>query len=469
MVFFGFGKSKFGKSKSDGKFDGKSGGKADPRIIRGVVFSDINGNGIFEGEGGFRDADDIENVLVTLRGAGADGQFGTDDDIVQTDRTNRFGQYAFTNLSIDKYQVFFTELRPGFTFTTPNVGNDVNDSDVVDFATGATAVIDLNGLSASDPLATSVNAGIVPGTLPPLNQDPDAVDDVADTGFNSAITINVLGNDSDPDGDAISLKEIASGPANGRVEISGDQIIYIPNGGFIGEDTFSYTIADGQGGHDTAQVRVNVNAPVNNAPDAVNDAASTAFNTPVEINVLGNDSDPDGNPLAVTSIDGVAVNPGDTVDVGNGTVTVLNNGQLSFTPDAGFTGDETFSYHVSDGNGGEDTANVTVNVGARPNTAPDAVDDTQSTPFNTPVQINVLGNDSDPDGDPLAVTSVMALRLTLVTLLMWVTVRLSSLPMVSWALFPMQGFPVTKPSRTTSAMATAAKTPQTSPLRLMVR
>lgn len=82
--------------------------------------------------------------------------------------------------------------------------------------------------------------------------------------------------------------------------------------------------------------------------------------------MLGNDSDPDGDRLSVTSLNGQTINIGETVDVGNGTVTLLENGQFSFTPDAGFSGEETFSYHVSDGNGGEDTANVTVTVAPRP-------------------------------------------------------------------------------------------------------
>ena len=100
----------------------------------------------------------------------------------------------------------------------------------------------------------------------------------------------------------------------------------------------------------------------NRAPDAVNDSETTEFNTPVSINVLGNDSDPDGDPLSVTSVEGQSITPGQTIDTTNGSVTLLNNGQLEFTPDAGFSGNETFSYHISDGNGGEDTADVNVHV-----------------------------------------------------------------------------------------------------------
>ena len=104
----------------------------------------------------------------------------------------------------------------------------------------------------------------------------------------------------------------------------------------------------------------------NTAPNANNDSSTTEFNTPVSINVLGNDSDPDGDALSVTSVEGQSISAGETIDTNNGSVTLLNNGQLEFTPDRGFTGNESFSYHISDDNGGEDTALVSVDVQPKP-------------------------------------------------------------------------------------------------------
>lgn len=125
------------------------------------------------------------------------------------------------------------------------------------------------------------------------------------------------------------------------------------------------TLAPGETNNQVDAGLIETVAP-NRAPNANNDSETTDFNTPVSINVLGNDSDLDGDPLSVTSVEGQSINPGQTIDTDNGSVTLLNNGQLEFTPDAGFSGDETFSYHVSDGNGGEDTANVTVTVEPQP-------------------------------------------------------------------------------------------------------
>jgi subtilisin-like proprotein convertase family protein len=87
-------------------------------------------------------------------------------------------------------------------------------------------------------------------------------------------------------------------------------------------------------------------------PDAVDDSATTDMDTPVTIDVLANDTDPENDPLGVTSV-GTASN-GAVIDHGDGTVT--------YTPNTGYTGPDSFSYTISDGNGGEDTATVTVTV-----------------------------------------------------------------------------------------------------------
>ena len=117
-------------------------------------------------------------------------------------------------------------------------------------------------------------------------------------------------------------------------------------------------------------VRVNPLPTPNSPPDAVNDSDSTFVNTPVTINALANDSDPDGDVLAVTSLNGQSISTGETVNTNNGSVTLLDNGQLEFTPDTDFTGNESFTYEISDGNGGTDSATVTVDV--QPNPLPNS-------------------------------------------------------------------------------------------------
>ena len=194
----------------------------------------------------------------------------------------------------------------------------------------------------------------------------------------------MLANDTDPDGDTLSVTD-ATTPANGTVTIDNGTVTYKPAPGFSGTDTFDYTITDGIA-TDTATVTV---AVANAAPTAVDDEASTGRNQPVDIAVLANDTDPDGDTLSVTG----ATNPA------NGTVT-NDNGTVTYTPAAGFTGTDTFDYTITDGTA-DDTATVTVAVA---NAAPNAVDDEASTGRNRPVDIAVLANDTDPDGDTLSVT-----------------------------------------------------------------
>jgi len=222
--------------------------------------------------------------------------------------------------------------------------------------------------------------------------DVNAANDTATTNEGEAVTIDVLAND---DSDA-TLTGVLTQPANGSVSIVNDQIVYIPNAGFTGTDTFTYQVTDSDGNIATATVTITVIA-VSTAPDAVNDSESTDFNAPVSIDVLGNDTDPENDTLTVTSF----------TQGTNGTVTEGANGELVYTPNDGFSGPDSFTYTISDGNGGTDTATVNVTVGDAPNKPPVANDDAVSTMCSA-ITIAVLGNDTDPDGDSLSVVSVDA-------------------------------------------------------------
>jgi hypothetical protein len=133
-------------------------------------------------------------------------------------------------------------------------------------------------------------------------------------------------------------------------------------------------------------------------PIARDDTANTTTAKPVTIAVLANDSDPDGDPMTVTGVTKPA----------NGTAAINSTtpNTVTYTSKTGFTGNDTFSYTVSDGKGGTASAKVTVTVSTPPNQPPVAADDTASTSKNKSVTIAVLANDSDPDGDPLTITSV---------------------------------------------------------------
>lgn len=161
------------------------------------------------------------------------------------------------------------------------------------------------------------------------------------------------------------------------------------------DGTVEFLDLDGNvtGSLDFTEIENIIGDDVNLNPNAVNDTATTTEDSPVTVNVLGNDTDPNGDTLTVTG----ASSP-------DGTVVVNPNGTLTFTPDANFNGETTITYTVSDGHGGTDTATVTVNV-TPVNDAPDAVNDSADTGFETAVTIPVLGNDTDVDGDTLTVVS----------------------------------------------------------------
>lgn len=130
-------------------------------------------------------------------------------------------------------------------------------------------------------------------------------------------------------------------------------------------------------------------------PNAVNDIAETDIDTPVTIAVLENDSDPEDDPISVTSV----------TDADNGTVSINDDdASILYTPAAGFQGEDRFVYTIQDDSGNEDTAAVTITVGG--SALPIAEDDEASTSRDTPVEIDILANDSDPDGDPLTIANV---------------------------------------------------------------
>ncbi len=211
-----------------------------------------------------------------------------------------------------------------------------------------------------------------------INRGPDANDDAAEVDEDGSVVIPVLDNDTDPDGDDLTITS-ASSP-NGDVTINADgTLTFEPDANFNGETTITYEVSDGNGGTDTATVTVTVN-PVNDDPVANDDTASTDYGQPVVIPVLDNDTDVDGDALTVTD----ATSP-------DGDVTINGDGTLSFAPAPGFSGETTISYSVSDGNGGTDTAIVTITVGDAP------LDGTvEGTAGDDVIDGTYMG---DPDGD----------------------------------------------------------------------
>jgi len=166
-------------------------------------------------------------------------------------------------------------------------------------------------------------------------------------------------------------------------------------------------IDDGNSNTDTGSVVITVGTP-NDPPVANDDAGTTPVDTLLEdIDILGNDTDPEGDPLTVTS----ATAP-------NGTVTINGDGTLDYQPDPGFSGPDTITYVIDDGNGNTDTGSVAINVFVPgPNDPPVALNDAVDASTDVTLEdIDVLGNDSDPNGDPLTVTSATSANGGIVTI-----------------------------------------------------
>lgn len=186
--------------------------------------------------------------------------------------------------------------------------------------------------------------------IPTEDGAPVANPDFADTDEDVATTIDVLSNDTDPDGDPLTVTSASAG--HGTVDINSDgTLTYTPDPDWNGTDTITYTITDPGGNESSSTVTVEV-APVNDDPVANPDTAGTDAGVSVVIAPLANDTDVDGDALTILG----------TPTSANGTVAVNGDGTITFTPDAGFVGTTVIDYEISDGNGGTAASTITVTV-----------------------------------------------------------------------------------------------------------
>nr|MBP7689603.1 tandem-95 repeat protein [Thermoflexales bacterium] len=221
----------------------------------------------------------------------------------------------------------------------------------------------------------------------PSNTAPTAVDDTASTNEDTPVSISVLANDSDPDSDPLSIAALGS-PAHGNVIISGTtQLVYTPTLNFNGTEVFTYSANDGALSA-VATITVTVN-PINDAPTAVGDSVATNEDTPVVISPLSNDTDVEGNVLALGTL-GLP---------SHGTASISGT-QIIYTPTLNFNGTDNFNYVMNDGLLNA-LAAITVTI-TPVNDGPTAVGDSVSTAEDTPVVISPLSNDTDVEGDTLS-------------------------------------------------------------------
>ncbi|EMW0564616.1 tandem-95 repeat protein [Vibrio parahaemolyticus] len=239
------------------------------------------------------------------------------------------------NLIIDKGNGTLVDNGDGTWTFTPQIDDDTEVSFTFD-------IIDDEDLVVSG----SANLDILP-----INDAPNAENDAITTEEDTAVTIDVLVNDSDVEGDALSIQSASVPSEQGSVDIVDGKLVFTPAENFNGEATITYIVTDGDL-TDEANVTVTV-TPVNDSPVAVDDTVSTQEDTAVTIDVLTNDTDVDGDKLSIESA---------SVPKEQGTVEVVN-GKLVFTPTENFNGDAEITYTVTDG-ALTDQATVKVTVNA---------------------------------------------------------------------------------------------------------
>lgn len=199
-------------------------------------------------------------------------------------------------------------------------------------------------------------------TITGTNDGPVATGDAASTSEDAAITIaaaTLLANDTDVDGETLSVVSVSGVGTLGTVELVSGDVVYTPGSAFQhlqqGEsaiDSFTYTARDPSGATSTATVNVVING-ANDAPTAGADAAFVNANGSVIIPVLLNDSDPEGDALAVSSVGAAA----------HGVAVINPDGTVTYTPTAGYSGADTFIYTVQDAFGASASTSVSLVVG----------------------------------------------------------------------------------------------------------
>ena len=231
----------------------------------------------------------------------------------------------------------------------------------------------------------------------PTNQDPVPVADNITAAAGVAYNFNPVANDIDPDGDTLSVQSVTQG-AHGTVSINGSSVSYTADTSYKGADSFTYTVSDGKGGTAVGKVDVTVIlATINEKPIAVNDTATTTFNKPVLIDVLQNDRDPDGDKLTLEFSQGK----------NGGEVTINSQNILIYTPKTNYSGEDSFTYTITDGKGGSATATVTINVSGGTTTLT-ALPDSFTVDNNVTTVLDVVANDTIPAAKVATLTIIDA-------------------------------------------------------------
>ncbi len=285
------------------------------------------------------------------------------DDTTATDEDTAIDIDVFANDQFEGPASVASVTQPRLGSVSLNGDGSVRYVPAPDFHGSETftyAVTDAHGNSETAQVTVTVRAVA------------DTVDDAATTNEDTPIDISVLANDRFSG--AAVVTDVTQ-PATGRVVVNANgTVTYTPAADFHGTETFRYTATDVTGQTETAQVTVTVNA----ISDTVPDTAATTEDAATVIDVQANDNFE--GPVTVSAV----------TQPGKGTVSINGDGTLSYTPAADFHGTEAFSYTLQDPFGNTEVASVQVTVTA----VDDTVDDHATTNEDTPVNIDVLGNDT---------------------------------------------------------------------------
>lgn len=333
---------------------------------------------------------DTSTAIVNITVTAVDDPVNANDDTAQVDEDGTVTIDVLANDSV------------------PDGGATITDITLADTAQGDAQIV--NGTIVYTPTANTsgtqtltytvtdadgdTDTATVTITVNPTDDPVTAVNDVVTTNEDTSVTLNVLANDTYIDG--LGSVTIISQPSNGTATYNATTgvLTYKPNPNTNGEDTLVYRITDADGDYADATVVVTVN-PMNDAVFAIDETATTNEDTAVTVNVLANDVVPDGGPT-------VTITPLPTT--AKGTAVVNTDGTITFTPYANVNGTQTVNYTVTDADGSVDTGVLTITI--TPVDEPMTANaDSATTDEDTPVTINVLANDSAPDGPPV-VTAV---------------------------------------------------------------
>ncbi|EPP1865301.1 tandem-95 repeat protein, partial [Vibrio parahaemolyticus] len=318
------------------------------------------------------------NDAPTVENAIADQELSEDFDAYTIDLNEVFKDSdSSLEFSVSGNSNVLVSIENGIVTISPTA--DWNGSETLTF-------------TATDPSGESISQ-TVNFTVAPV---ADIVADTATVVEDTPTIIKVLGNDTFEGDDQVVSLDTNNGPANGTVSVNPDgSVTYTPNDNYHGADSFTYIVTSG-GVSESTTVNVDV-TPVNDAPVAKDDIATTQEDTAVTIDVLPNDTDIDGDTLRIDSA---------SVPSDQGTVEIVD-GKLVFTPAENFNGDAEITYTVTDGElTDEAKVSVTVNpVNDAPTIKVDAVESITENAVSTDTVVATLTvRDTDTPEDRLTVS-----------------------------------------------------------------